>query len=216
MQLIAKSRGPESIHETLEIQDQHWIERASNKNAPNRIIFAEHEPVYTAGASAKIEPRNIQNCFKVNISELACPVVVTGRGGLVTYQGPGILSVYCVFELDNVTIRDFENILLDAAEALLNLYGIGAVRRRNNPGLYLGTDRKIVSVGLKISRGVTRYGITVSLDPDFAYLEPLIPCGLSDVHLTSLAEETGRKKFSEREKNAIKTSLAIKLVSRLE
>lgn len=213
MDIQTEDWGMVPIKNALEEQDVYW-ERRVRGEIPDTIIFTEHEPVYTAGARLKIQPQLLESCFKVDISKLLCPAVIIDRGGLVTYQGPGILSVYCVFRLGGATIRNFENFLLEAAEALLNFYGIKTVQRCGNPGLYIGIDRKIVSVGLKISRGITRYGITVSLDPDFLYLDPLIPCGLTNVRLTSLARETGREKFSECEKDAIKIILSAEIARR--
>ncbi len=197
----------------IEKQDEYWAERVCGK-APDRIIFVEHEPVYTAGASLTKNLAGIRRCFKKEIWELPAQVEILGRGGLVTYQGPGILSVYFVFSLKNFSPHNFNDFLLNSAEAFLKIYGIFAKRRPDNPGLYVGDEKKIVSIGLQISRGISRYGFTISLDPEKKYLEPLIPCGLENMRMTSLAEELGAKNFSETEMSEIKIKLAAEAVSR--
>lgn len=205
------------IKEALKKQDVYW-ERRVKDEIPDTIIFAEHEPVYTAGASLKNNPEGKQKCFKINISDLPAPIVDIHRGGLVTYQGPGILSVYCILKKEFASILNLIKLLEDAAEATLKTKHCGyinTVRKSKARGLFIGENKKIASVGLQISRGVSRYGLSISLDPDKKYLEPLIPCGLTGIRLTSLAQELGAEKFSQTEKNIIKTVLAIKLVSRL-
>jgi len=202
------------IKKAVAIQDEYWAEKVFKNKENDQLIFVEHEPVYTAGASLAKNLAGIQRCFKKEIWELPAPIEIIGRGGLVTYQGPGILSVYCIFEIKNMSISNFENALLDSAAACLKTYGVETRRRKDNPGLYIGKEKKIASVGLQISRGVTRYGMTVSLVPEEKYLEPLIPCGLKDVRITSMAEELNVKSFSESEKDEIKIKLATELISR--
>lgn len=201
------------IRWAVEQQNDYWAERVYGK-APDRLIFVEHEPVYTAGASLAKNPAGIRQCFKKEIWELPATVEILGRGGLVTYQGRGILSVYCVFGMKNFSVPDFENTLLDSVSALLKTYSVETRRRKHNPGLYIGGEKKVVSFGLQISRAVSRYGITISLDPEQKYLEPLIPCGIKNMRMTSLAEELGVENFSASEKSEIKTKLASEILAR--
>lgn len=174
----------------LEAQDLYWSEKVYTVRS-DKLIFAEHEPVYTAGLRCRDDLELMKGCFKVPLWKLPCPTLITGRGGLVTYQGPGILSVYAVFNVPNFEPRKFNDMLLSSAEQVLKFFGVISRRSDVNPGLYVGPDKKIVSVGLKYSRGVTRFGMTLSLEPDESYLKPLIPCGIAGVRMTSLKEETG-------------------------
>lgn len=201
-----------TLKEAVEKQEFCWAERVYNQ-APDRLIFAEHQPVYSAGLSLAGNIKGQKRCFKKEIWELPAGILVTKRGGLVTYQGPGMLSVYCIFEMKNHSPRWLINILEDSAQKLLELYGI-CTRKScfNNPGLYIDKNKKIASIGFRVARGVSQYGLTVSLDPDQKYLDPLIPCGLVGVEMTSLAQEVGRKKFSPAEKDTIKTVLATEIV----
>lgn len=213
MNIKIEDWGMVPIKEALEEQDRYW-ERRTRGKIPDTTIFAEHEPVYTAGASLKNNPQGKQKCFKVDIAELLAPIIDTRRGGLVTYQGPGILSVYCVFGIKNQSPVELAGILEDAAIAFLKTYGIKPERSKRNRGCFIRENKKIASIGLQISRGITRYGLAISLDPDPQYLEPLIPCGLNGIELTSLAQELGLKKFSEKDKDIIKTTLSTEIVRR--
>ncbi len=204
------------IRQAVKKQDEYWAEKVFKKDTPDKIIFVEHEPIYTAGASCAASDDLIRRCFKKEIWELPAPVEITRRGGLVTYQGPGILSVYFVFSLKNFSPHSFNEFLLGSAEAFLNICDISVQRHPKNPGLYIGGHKKIVSVGTQISQGVSRYGFAVSLNPEEKYLKPLIPCGLENMRMTSLAEELGGKKFSDKEKGAIKSALAKKFILRLD
>src|SRR3989338_5607583 len=200
----------------VEKQDEYWAEKVFGQDAPDKIIFAEHEPVYTAGASCAASNKLIRKCFKKEIWELPAPVEMIRRGGLVAYQGPGMLSAYFIFSFKNFSPRGFNDFLLDSADAFLKIYGVSATSRRfkENPGLYIGERKKIVSLGTQISKCVSRYGLAISINPDKKYLEPLIPCGLENMRMTSLAEELDVKNFSKNEKDEIKTKLAIELISR--
>jgi len=204
------------IKQAVERQDEYWAEKVFKKDAPDKIIFVEHEPVYTAGASCAASNKLIRKCFKKEIWELPAPVEIIRRGGLVTYQGPGILSAYFIFSFKNFSPRGFNGFLLDSADALLKTYGVSATSGhfKENPGLYVGERKKIVSLGTQISKGVSRYGLAISLNPDEKYLEPLIPCGLENMRVTSLTEELNVKSFSDSEKDKIKIKLATELISR--
>lgn len=211
------------IKKALEAQDEYWAERVYGKPAspsqggtPDRLIFVEHEPVYTAGASLAYfpSPSRIRENFKVDLWMLPCPIIFTRRGGLITYQGPGILSVYCVFK-----VRDFVNIYLislleDVAEAVLQKQGVKTLRKDKVRGIFVCENKKIASVGMSTSRGVSRYGLAISLDPEPRYTEPLIPCGLKDTRLTSLAEEFGQEKISADIRTDVKQSLASEIIER--
>lgn len=203
------------IHEAIERQTDYWAEKIYN-DVSDKIIFVEHLPVYTAGAALTygFKPEKIAEHFKCPLHELRCPIEYTRRGGLVTYQGPGILSVYFIFGMKNYSISEFENALLSSAEAALKKFGIQTSRSCKNPGLYVGNDKKIVSFGIQISRGVTKFGMAISIEPDMSYLDPMIPCGLKNIKLTSLAIELGRE-INVSEKTAIKGILSEQLVKQL-
>ncbi|OGF63031.1 lipoyl(octanoyl) transferase [Candidatus Giovannonibacteria bacterium RIFCSPLOWO2_01_FULL_44_40] len=204
------------IKQAIERQDEYWAEKVFRQDTPDKIIFVGHEPVYTAGASCATRHELIKQCFKKEIWELPAPVEIVRRGGLVTYQGPGILSVYFIFSFKNFSPRGFNDCLLDSADALLKTYNVYATSRRfkKNPGLYIGEHKKIVSLGTQISKGVSRYGLAISVNPDEKYLEPLIPCGLKNMRMTSLAEELHVKSFFKSEKNDLKIKLAAEIISR--
>ncbi len=204
-----------SIQKWLKLQDFYWAERVSG-NTADRIVFAEHEPVYTSGARTIHNKELLGKCFKRPFWALPCKCIVENRGGLATYQGPGILSVYCVFGVADMSISGFADMLLASAAFVLEKYGVRTGQNRKNPGLYIGADKKIVSFGTQFARGVSRYGIVLSLDPEKKYLDPLIPCGLEGVHLTSLANELGANKIGKKDRASIKSILACQIKERLK
>jgi len=197
------------INKTLDVQDRCWAERVY-RDTTDKLIFAEHEPVYTAGVAAGQNLELLKKCFKKPLWDLPCQYIITQRGGLATYQGPGILSVYCVFKIPDFNPQKFNDILLSSAEEVLNFFDISSRRGVKNPGLYIGEDKKIVSVGLKYSRGVTRFGMALSVEPDPFYLRSLIPCGFEGVRLTSLKEEVGRE-LDDLERVTIRAILLLKI-----
>ncbi|MDO8523450.1 MAG: hypothetical protein Q7S12_04200 [bacterium] len=204
------------IRPALEKQDDYWAERVYG-NVADRLIFVEHEPVYTVGASLTYHHslEKIRQNFKCPLYKLGCGIEYTRRGGLATYQGPGILSVYCIFKTDSFIPGILNNILLSSAKSMLQKLELKTHHGLPNagvvPGLYIGCGKKIVSVGLQFSRGVTRFGMAVSLDPEEKYLEPLIPCGLKNVKLTSLALESGLTNIAPEDRLEIKTVLALEI-----
>src|SRR3989344_1026313 len=216
MDLVVADLGFGYSFETWQVlQDKYW--EVCVQGSQNRLVFAEHPPVYTAGASCAGNAEKIQQCFKKPVDQLPANVALTRRGGLVTYQGPGILSTYCIFKIGNLGINFLHEILHRAGMSLLQCYGIenitvGAGEKR---GLFLEPGKKIASFGFQISRGVSRYGCAISLDPEQIYLDPLIPCGLEGYELTSLARELRREKFSREEKAAIQQVLVAEITARL-
>lgn len=202
------------IRAVLEKQDDYWAERVY-KDVPDKIIFVEHMPVYTAGASLAYGFSNekIAGHFKCSLNKLRCPIEYTRRGGLVTYQGPGILSVYCIFKINSFSFTEFADALIFSADKILKEYGISTNRKCKNPGIYIGSRKKIVSYGVQVSRGVTRYGIAISLDPEQSYIEKMIPCGLKNMRLTSLRDALQRE-ITAREKSDIKFELSEQIIKK--
>jgi lipoyl(octanoyl) transferase len=127
------------------------------------------------------------------------PVVTTGRGGQLTYHGPGQLVGYIIIKLrvgEGVVdyIREVELRLVEALEKL----GVPAERRDTPPGSELltgvwtkDTSRKIVSIGMRASQSVTSHGFALNVDGDLTPWHLAIPCGMPDVDMTSIARELG-------------------------
>ena len=153
------------------------------------IFLTEHRPVYTAGTSA-------QDSELLNSSRFE--TVRTGRGGQWTYHGPGQLILWPVLDLNKRKrdIRAYIHALEGWMADMLASFGVEAVRREGLPGLWVARkdiylpDRmdKIVAVGVRVSRWVTMHGLAVNIDPDLSHFDGIIPCGVRDGGVTSLAD----------------------------
>jgi lipoyl(octanoyl) transferase len=150
---------------------------------PDVLLTLEHPPVYTRGRRS--EP--VADVHGIDVVE-------TDRGGLVTYHGPGQLVGYPIVRVDDVVgyVRSLENALVRA------LHDEGVVGARSRPreghrftGVWV-EDRKIASVGIHVSRGVSTHGFAVNVENDLQPFSWIVPCGLDGVVMTSLVRETGR------------------------
>jgi lipoyl(octanoyl) transferase len=125
--------------------------------------------------------------------ERGIDIVDTGRGGKVTYHGPGQLVGYPIVGVDDVVA--YVRLLEDALVTALADEGVAARSRPHEghrfTGVWVG-DRKIASIGVHLSRGVSMHGFAVNVDNDLEPFSWIVPCGLDGVAMTSLVAETGR------------------------
>jgi len=147
------------------------------------IWLLEHPPVYTAGTSADpaelIDPR-----FEV---------VETGRGGRYTYHGPGQRVGYLVLDLARrgKDVRCFVHAIEGWVIAALARFGVESWRAEGRVGIWTrdidGAEAKIGAIGVRVRRWVTMHGFSVNLDPDLAHFGGIVPCGIAEYGVTSLA-----------------------------
>jgi len=157
----------------------------------NTILIVEHPPVITLGA------RQTANKLFVTEDELAkkkIDLVQIRRGGGTTVHSPGQLVFYPVLYLPDFALGISEYVRkLEAVGAeLLGRLGVSAHRRSGLPGLWVD-DRKIASVGVRVSKQVTYHGMAINIQNDLRLFDLLVPCGLDDVEMTSVLKETGRR-----------------------
>jgi lipoyl(octanoyl) transferase len=155
--------------------------------ASELVWLLEHPPLYTAGPSAKASDL---------LDPARFPVHRTGRGGQYTYHGPGQLVAYVLFDL-NARGRDVR-LHVERLEgwviAALGDYGIRAGRREGRPGVWVragGRDEKIAALGVRVRRWVTYHGVAVNVCPDLAHFGGIVPCGIEDAGVTSIAKMLG-------------------------
>ncbi len=150
------------------------------------LLLLEHPPVYTRGRRS--DPTEIPMGEAWYRSQ-GIDVVQTDRGGKLTYHGPGQLVGYPIMRIHDVIayLRTME----DAIIAALSEEGIVAGPREGLTGVWV-EDRKIGSIGVHVSRGVTTHGFAINVDNDLQPFEWVVPCGLSGVRMTSVCNETGR------------------------
>lgn len=156
---------------------------------PDTLLMLEHPPVYTRGRRAGADdlpfPESFYRAKGIDVAD-------TDRGGKLTYHGPGQLVGYPIMGIDDIGhyLRTMEGAIVDA----LAQHGIAA-RSRHDEGIdYTGVwvqDRKIASIGVHVSRGVTTHGFAVNVDLDLEPFSWVVSCGLPDVRMTSIAHELG-------------------------
>ena len=152
--------------------------------AEELVWLLEHPPLFTAGTSAADEellnPRHL-------------PVFVAGRGGRYTYHGPGQRVGYVMLDLDKRgrDVRNFVHSLEGWLIAALATLGVEARREAGRIGLWVGdgaSQAKIAALGVRVKRWVTLHGFSVNVSPDLAHFAGIVPCGIRDYGVTSLAE----------------------------
>ncbi len=150
--------------------------------APELVWLLEHPHVYTSGTSAK----------DADILSAKCPVIKTGRGGQVTYHGPGQRVVYLVLDLNKrgKDVRAYVRNLEEWIIQTLRQFDVECGRREGRVGLWVpnseSTDDKIAAIGVRIKKWVTLHGIAINVNPDLSYYDGIVPCGISTHGVTSL------------------------------
>jgi lipoyl(octanoyl) transferase len=164
-------------------------ERVVAGELPDLLLLLEHPPVYTLGRRSQPGdlPLGEEWCRAQGID-----VVRTDRGGKLTYHGPGQLVGYPIMRVDDVIafLRTMERAMIGA----LGEIGIAARSREREGRDYTGVwvqDRKIASIGVHLSRGVSTHGFAVNVDNDLSPFGRVVACGLPDVTMTSVAREGG-------------------------
>ena len=147
------------------------------------VWLLEHPPLFTAGTSAADEEL---------LNPMHFPVFEAGRGGRYTYHGPGQRVGYLMLDLDRRgrDIRRFVHALEGWLISALADLGVAARREPGRIGLWVGRgdeEAKIAAIGVRVRRWVTLHGFSVNVSPDLAHFAGIVPCGISDRGVTSLA-----------------------------
>jgi lipoyl(octanoyl) transferase len=151
--------------------------------ACEQIWLLEHPPIYTAGTSARDE----------DLLEARFPVYRTGRGGQFTYHGPGQRVAYAMLDLKRrkpdvrAYVHDLEEWLIQALAEL----GVKGERREGRVGIWVQRgmrEDKIAALGVRIKRWVSFHGVALNVDPDLSHFTGIVPCGVTQHGVTSLAD----------------------------
>ena len=182
---VARIPGRVPYAEAVELQTR-LRERRQAGEIPDSLLLLEHPPTYTKGRRSERAdlPMGEDWYWSQGIE-----VHETSRGGRVTYHGPGQLVGYPIMGVTDVVafLRTMEAGIIRA----LADEGVEAEVREGLTGVWVG-DRKIGSIGLHVSRGVTMHGFAVNVDCDLQPFEWIVPCGIEGVRMTSLYLETRR------------------------
>lgn len=185
------------------LQTQQLLrEKRQQNEIPNTVLIVEHPAVITLGA------RQSSNRLLVNRKDLAqkhIDVVDVRRGGGTTAHNPGQLVFYPILNLQKTSLGINEYIReLEAIGAeLLEQLDVRSTRRKGAPGLWIG-EKKIASIGVRVSRSITYHGMAINIHNDLSIFDFIVPCGLDNVEMTSVLKETGK----EHPMNQIKQKLA--------
>ncbi len=190
------TKDPVDYEQALTEMDQRAAAIRTH-SARELIWLLEHPSIYTCGTSAK--PDDILIPHK-------CPIYQTGRGGQVTYHGPGQRIAYVLLDLEkrNPDIRAYVRQLEDWVIQTLKTYQIQAYRRDNRIGLWVprtnSIDDKIAAIGVRVKKWVSLHGLAINVHPDLSYYQGIIPCGIKEHGVTSMKELGHNIKLEDMDK----------------
>ena len=171
----------------LELQ-RGLVEDRKAGRIPDTLLLLQHPHVVTIGV--KKDGRRHIIATPERLKELNVDVFETGRGGDVTYHGPGQLVGYPILDL-NPDRRDVHRYVRDLEEVMIRVcarYGLDADRVPGFSGAWIGAE-KIGAIGVRISRWITSHGFAFNVSTDIDFFKLIVPCGISDRGVTSLAAQ---------------------------
>ncbi len=189
--LEVRRLGLISYSEGLEIQ-KGLVEQRKAGQIPDQLLLLEHPPVITLGVKAKNDRSHIVASPDVLAAE-GVEVFETGRGGDVTYHGPGQLVGYPIIDL-NPDRRDVHRYVRDLEEVMILMaasFGVTAGRIPGLTGAWVG-DEKLAAIGVRIARWVTSHGFAFNVNTQLSHFDLIVPCGITDKGVTSLHQLIGR------------------------
>ena len=174
----------------LELQRALVEDRKANR-IPDTLLLLQHPHVLTVGV--KKDGRSHILASPEQLASRGVAVFETGRGGDVTYHGPGQIVGYPIMDL-NPDRRDVHRYVRDLEEVMIRVcadYGVTAGRIKGFSGAWIG-DAKIGAIGVRISRWITSHGFAFNVTTDVDFFNLIVPCGIADRGVTSLAEQLRR------------------------
>jgi len=203
--LACRWLGRVSFEDALALQEQIVVARRQGRTG-DVLLLLEHDPVYTTGRGGRTENLGV---LDAGVARTDAGVVRIGRGGDVTYHGPGQLVGYALLDLRarGGDVHRFLRDLEAGVIATLATLGVRALRWQGKTGVWVadagldpeqmddmdmhrGRVRKIASIGIAVRGGVSMHGFAMNVDLELAPFAAIVPCGLSGVHMTTVADET--------------------------
>ena len=183
MEFIVKDLGLCDYNEALLSQENTRSQLIKN-SGKNTLFLLEHNHTYTLGKNGN--PNNILN--------KNCELFQTDRGGDVTYHGPGQLVGYPIINLKTMGLG-IRSYVSNIEQLLINVlydYGINASIKKGLTGVWI-EDRKIASIGIRVSQWITTHGFALNVNTDMDYFSNIISCGIDNVSMTSMEKELNKK-----------------------
>ena len=189
--LTFKSLGLRDYDDTWQSMKSH----IRKEDFKNEIWFLEHLPVFTLGTAA--DQKHILNAKDI-------PVVQSDRGGEVTYHGPGQLVIYFMIDVKRLKLgpKTLIKSLQEFTKSLLKEYSIDSKFIDGAPGVYVN-EKKIASIGLRISKGKTYHGISINVDMDLTPFSYINPCGYKGLEVIQIKELNNQVTIKDVERLAI-------------
>lgn len=177
--------------DALELQTR-LVEARKAGSIPDQLLLLEHPPVITLGAKVRNDRAHVR-ATPAMLQAAGVETFEAGRGGDVTYHGPGQLVGYPILDLRpdrcdvHRYVRDLEEVMIRAAAE----FGVHAERAAGLTGAWVGRD-KLAAIGVRISRWVTSHGFAFNVTTDLSHFDFIVPCGIPDRGVTSLSRLLGR------------------------
>jgi lipoyl(octanoyl) transferase len=173
--------------DALALQEELVAKKRADQSLGDELLLLEHEPVYTIGRTPD------QSSLR-GAEHLPYPLFPINRGGQATYHGPGQLIGYPIIDLRNCGqdlhryLRWLEELLVET----LSMVDIAATTRAGLTGVWV-ENRKIASIGVGVRHWITMHGFALNVCGDLSPFDQIVPCGISNVMMTSIEKETGRQ-----------------------
>ncbi len=177
----------------------------------NYLVFCEHPHVYTLGKSGSLDNLLLS---EAQLAEKGIDFYKINRGGDITYHGPGQIVGYPIFDLEQFRpdIHEYLRKMEESCIQTLAEYGIESGRIDGLTGVWLDVDgpnpRKIMAIGVRCSRWITMHGFAFNVNTDLSLFDNIIPCGIDDKGVTSIAKELGHAVDIEEVKEKMKAHMA--------
>ena len=201
--MVVKNLALLDYNEALLIQ-RSTHEQVSAGVMPNTLLFVEHPSVFTAGKRTLDEERPMDGT----------PVIDVDRGGKITWHGPGQIVGYPILRLAKPSelvgfVREIEGALIDTCKE----FGLNVQRIQGRSGVWTCNEnnpKKIAAIGIRVAKGTTMHGFALNVNPDLGAFSQIIPCGIADAEVTSMAQQLQREITSQEvlpilERNIVST-----------
>jgi lipoyl(octanoyl) transferase len=181
--------GTVAYRPTWELQDE-LAEQRRTRRIGDRLLLLEHFPVYTIGRGG--DASNLLASSE-RLREIGAELVRIDRGGDITFHGPGQIVAYPIVELKDPLdlrryVRSLEAAIIDTAQH----FGVAGQRVQGYPGIWVEGEHKLGAIGVRVKRGVTTHGLALNVNSDLRWFDEMVPCGIHDKGVTSLARELGQ------------------------